>query len=635
MPEPKVLTLSAFKSLLSIGEQPPRDAILRKAYIAEIKAVEDVERGIQFSISSEAVDRDSDTLNVQGWKLGNYRKNPVVLWAHDYRQPPVAKCVKCFTEDGKLKAIDAFASRDVYPFADTVYQMVKGGFLNATSVGFLPLKFERVDPDDEDGRGRRGGVDFKQQELLEHSVVPVPSNPEALVEARGVLPKADWKAYVGELERCLDEAHEESGGVVIVARADLEKAWELLSPRRSTSGSRPKDGYPPAVPPQPAPALPTGGGSDEDEPDNETDQDDIAPDVQLYNALVTHFDGLRSANQTLAATLRNLTGSRSARGRGKDNKPPQGVVTTPPRDTALIEALAQHAESMAEAHGDCVESLNGMPGGPFAGTGGPYPPAVAPGNPGRSIDLSTLKLPPELALILERLEEGQEAVRYALRGVEKGVIGYSKRPLAPESTPWDASKEIAAASVDDLKAMCTWYAGDGTKKGDYKLPHHHASGNHSTVWRGVANAAARLSQTSLPAGDIPGVKKHLAGHYKDFGKDAPWKAAPEAWETFEMAVRSLKSTGDELTDAKLAALLQACGFDDEAAAIGSAPDSVQTALDELLGGLVPPPAPVIELSEGVSITKEQLLAGVSERLHEVVEQAARRALSAVTGRLPD
>lgn len=121
------------------------------------------------------------------------------------------------------------------------------------------------------------------------------------------------------------------------------------------------------------------------------------------------------------------------------------------------------------------------------------------------------------------------------KGVEwesKGVIPYAKHELAEEGTSWDASKEVKAASVDDLKKMCTWYNGDGKKKGDYKLPHHTQVG-YKTVWRGVANAASRLPQASIPSSDVAGCKKHLSGHYKDFGKEAPWDAKKELWEKYE------------------------------------------------------------------------------------------------------
>jgi phage head maturation protease len=61
--------------------------------------------------------------------------------------------------------------------------MLKTGFLSATSVGFIPLKYNFVDDPQ-----RRFGIDFLEQELLEFSIVTVPANAEALIEGRGLEP---------------------------------------------------------------------------------------------------------------------------------------------------------------------------------------------------------------------------------------------------------------------------------------------------------------------------------------------------------------------------------------------------------------------------------------------------------------
>jgi len=227
VPEPhRILTRDEFVQLLERGVAPPADALLRKQHVSEeIRQVGDDPRARQIVISSAAVDRDSDSLAVEGWELANYRRNPVVQWAHDYKALPVARATKVWTEGGKLKAIDSFAPRDLYPFADTVLQMIDARFLNAASVGFRPLKFARIEGDPE----RPGGVDFVRQELLEHSIVPVPSNPEALVEARSFLKGADWLAYRQELERLLDLDDDETGIV--------ERGWRAVSPR-GVRGSR-------------------------------------------------------------------------------------------------------------------------------------------------------------------------------------------------------------------------------------------------------------------------------------------------------------------------------------------------------------------------------------------------------------
>jgi hypothetical protein len=60
------------------------------------------------------------------------------------------------------------------PEGDACLALIDAGMLNACSVGFRPLEqtYDSV----------RGGTTFLRQELLEFSVVPVPANPEALVQ---------------------------------------------------------------------------------------------------------------------------------------------------------------------------------------------------------------------------------------------------------------------------------------------------------------------------------------------------------------------------------------------------------------------------------------------------------------------
>ena len=123
----------------------------------------------RFVISTPGVDRDNDTIDAQGWLLDNYKRNPVVLWAHDYSQLPLGKALDVRVEGRRLVSEAEFAE---HPLADTVLKLIDGGFLRATSVGFKPVRFER--------NVERGGIDFKEQELLEFSVVPVPANPEAV-----------------------------------------------------------------------------------------------------------------------------------------------------------------------------------------------------------------------------------------------------------------------------------------------------------------------------------------------------------------------------------------------------------------------------------------------------------------------
>jgi HK97 family phage prohead protease len=141
-----------------------------------IEAPTFTERKMSFVISTAGVDRDNDTIDPKGWQLTNYMKNPVVMWAHDYAALPVAKATRLEQTDKGLSADIEFPLRGTYPFADTVHDMLKDGFLSATSVGFKPTKADQ--------NHERKGYDFAEQELLEFSIVPVPSNPEALITMR-------------------------------------------------------------------------------------------------------------------------------------------------------------------------------------------------------------------------------------------------------------------------------------------------------------------------------------------------------------------------------------------------------------------------------------------------------------------
>lgn len=152
-----------------------KDVLLRKGSAhGEIKA-EGEDRTLAFTISTGSADRDNDTISLDGWDLRHYAKNPVVLWAHDYSALPIGRAMAVTKDVNRLLAKAQFPTPDVYEFAATVYDMLREGYLNATSVGFRPLKWQYNE--------KRGGTDFIEQELLEFSVVPVAANPEALIEA--------------------------------------------------------------------------------------------------------------------------------------------------------------------------------------------------------------------------------------------------------------------------------------------------------------------------------------------------------------------------------------------------------------------------------------------------------------------
>ena len=136
-----------------------------------------------WTMSTECVDRDGESIKVAGWKTDNYNKNPVLLWAHGKDgRPAIAKCEKAIVENGKLmfKNIQ-FAARPAGHqgewFPDTVKSLVDQNIIKAGSCGFLPIT-RNYNTDGKPPGGER--VSTLEADLLEGSICNVGCNPEAL-----------------------------------------------------------------------------------------------------------------------------------------------------------------------------------------------------------------------------------------------------------------------------------------------------------------------------------------------------------------------------------------------------------------------------------------------------------------------
>jgi phage head maturation protease len=177
-----------------------------KTFAVESKAI-DPEAGIyEAMISTEDVDRDGDIMVAAGAKIDDYLKNPIVLFGHAYReaQAVVGKTLELEAIPNKgIRARWQFAGPEISEHADLVRRLWASKFLNATSIGFIPHKFEpRVDAN---GEALQQGRKFTEWELLEYSVVSVPANQNALRLAYKML--EDDKECSGE------QAHPVTGGM--------------------------------------------------------------------------------------------------------------------------------------------------------------------------------------------------------------------------------------------------------------------------------------------------------------------------------------------------------------------------------------------------------------------------------------
>ena len=150
-------------------------APLRREILPSISPVTGSAPVIDFTSSDQSLDRYHEIIVATGWRLDNYRKNPVLQNAHQYGDIlfTIGRATITEVRGDRLYQRVEFAT-DINPMARIAYGLYKGGFLNAVSVGFTPIRWE--DGAEKSNFNRR----FLEQELLEVSAVGIPANPNAL-----------------------------------------------------------------------------------------------------------------------------------------------------------------------------------------------------------------------------------------------------------------------------------------------------------------------------------------------------------------------------------------------------------------------------------------------------------------------
>ena len=102
------------------------------------------ENRVHFVMSTEGVDRDKERIELDGWELEEYKKNPVLLWSHDWSRSPIGKMENVQVTENGLEGDAVFCSREVDEFAWSIGQKVADGYLNCGSVGFRVKDYEIV-----------------------------------------------------------------------------------------------------------------------------------------------------------------------------------------------------------------------------------------------------------------------------------------------------------------------------------------------------------------------------------------------------------------------------------------------------------------------------------------------------------
>ncbi len=155
-----------------------------------LRAPADNSRVVTFRASTPRIDRHGTRVDPSGLKTDAYDKNPIFVWGHDaygsmFGGTPdmehVLGRVIAHRKSSQAFDIDVeFATEEENPKADRAFKLVKKGFLNAVSIGFIPLKWH----DEGEEAGKMPLRVYDEAEITEISLVSLPSNQDCIALSR-------------------------------------------------------------------------------------------------------------------------------------------------------------------------------------------------------------------------------------------------------------------------------------------------------------------------------------------------------------------------------------------------------------------------------------------------------------------
>lgn len=172
--------------------------------------------------TTESVDRHGEVIMMNGWKLDNYLKNPIILFWHDYweLESVVWKATSVEIVDNKMIVKWVFASEEANPKAQMLRRLYDEWIIRTVSVGLKVLARSVEDSDI-----------ITNAELLELSFVPVPANPEAMRKIKWFLPSDSIKIYedvwIIKDEEQEEKENEELEEVKTILKSLTQEVWEI------------------------------------------------------------------------------------------------------------------------------------------------------------------------------------------------------------------------------------------------------------------------------------------------------------------------------------------------------------------------------------------------------------------------
>lgn len=198
---------------------------------AEIRAKSDDSRTVTFVASTYDKDRHGTILNQKNWNLDNFNANPIIGYQHNVygegsspNPDDQLGYGRAYVEGKELLIDITFEPEDINPLAEKIFKKIQHGSLRAVSVGFVPLKNE----DGKYGEERDGAYHFFGQELLEVSVVNIPSNPKALKKSLDEMTEEEMRNYIKSLNEEVQVIEEQKEVVENYIGKDVNLCKKIL-----------------------------------------------------------------------------------------------------------------------------------------------------------------------------------------------------------------------------------------------------------------------------------------------------------------------------------------------------------------------------------------------------------------------
>ena len=180
--------VSSLKQFIDLGEIDQSQEVQRKQYNMGLEIGSDEERTIIANVTTQDVDHDGDVVIGKNMDLSVFMKNPAIMWSHQYNNPPIGKCLEMSVTDTGIAMKMEIAKTSM---GEECWQLLKGKFLRACSIGFIPTKYIIKGTEEFKSYVKDNALKISDKceriitnaVLLENSICSLPCNPSALVVA--------------------------------------------------------------------------------------------------------------------------------------------------------------------------------------------------------------------------------------------------------------------------------------------------------------------------------------------------------------------------------------------------------------------------------------------------------------------